>query len=121
MLSPDLVRKHSRFIINNTFPLEVTFFGNNSEEATVRCTVTETHVDYDEEGTRVYALNAKITVSEQDLIDAGYTVRNAKNQVSMLKHKVHYTIGGIPRTAVIEEHIPDNTFGVIPLRIAYYE
>lgn len=65
-------------------------------------------------GAPVNSKAASVVVSEAALVAAGYTVRNASNEVYLRKHKVTWTdSSGTEWTYSIAENIPDETLGLI--------
>lgn len=65
-------------------------------------------------GLSVNAKNAHISVVESVLIDAGYTTRNANNEIDLKDHKVEFTdASGMNYKFLIDEAMPSETFGLI--------
>lgn len=68
----------------------------------------------DTTGNFINAKKAHISVSEGALVDAGYPVRNAKNEVDMFGDKVSVMdSAGIQCEYQIRETYPDETVGLI--------
>lgn len=68
----------------------------------------------DSDGMPINSKNAHISILESDLVEAGYQVRNQKNEVNLLNHRVIYADStGNERTYVIKEWMPDETVGLI--------
>lgn len=67
-----------------------------------------------ENGNPVNSKNAHVTLPEKILVDLGYVVRNASNEVSLIGHKIEYTdSAGILCKFRINETFPDETLGAI--------
>lgn len=69
----------------------------------------------DTDGNAVSSKNVHITVSEALLVAAGYPVRNAKNEVDLIDHKIKYadSSGNGLQEYVILQAFPDETVGII--------
>ena len=79
------------------------------------------HLTIDTDGSNTNTMNAHCTVSESLLTDAGYTVRNAQNEVDMKDHLVKYIDStGIEGEYVIKQCFPDETVGVITFILGDY-
>ena len=67
-----------------------------------------------ETGLPVNSLNAHVSVHEQVLIDAGYTTRNDRGQVSLKNHRVTLSYAsGTSQTFLINQVWPNDTTGLI--------
>lgn len=93
------------------FGVPVLFVSPLSESITVNCLPSNHHTGFDSDGTRVNSKMASIAVSEQLLIDEGYTYRNAKNEITFKDHII--TLEGVKFVA--REWFPDETVGLIIL------
>ena len=90
------------------------FDDGNGSIVTVNGLYVEHHMDVDEQGNKVIGKNGRVTVSEQTLIDAGYTVRDSNNDVDLKNHKVsvNHQNGSVVKYRI--EYIqPDETLGLI--------
>ena len=73
---------------------------------------------FDSDGNQVNTSNAHVTIDEDILIATGYPYRNAKKEVSMLKHKISYKDStGTVRNYQVRENLPDDNLGLIYLVI----
>lgn len=88
----------------------------------IRGLVMKHHLSFGTDGQAVNSMNAHITISESDLVAGSYPVRNAKNEVSLHKHKVTYTDSAeLEKTYLIIQAFPDETVGVITCILANHE
>lgn len=71
------------------FGVSMDFVAPTSETATIMGWTSKHHVAFDTEGNQVNSKTANITLSEQDLTNAGYPVRNNQGEVSMRNHLVY--------------------------------
>lgn len=79
------------------------------------------YLKYDTDGQVVNGKNSHVTFAEKDLVDAGYTVRNAKGLVSLDKHKVTFAnSNGVSTKHIIIESFPDETLGIITCILGTY-
>ena len=75
---------------------------------------TKHFVNFDSDGLPINTKNVHICVSESDLIALTYPVRNAKEEVSLLNHKVVFKDStGTDRSYKINENYPDEVLGLI--------
>lgn len=75
---------------------------------------TKHHLGIDTDGNQVNTKNTHIAISEQVLIDLGYPVRNANQEVFLRDHKVLVKDStGVLKSYVIREWFPDETIGLI--------
>lgn len=74
------------------------------------------HLSFDSDGNQVNTKIARITVDEDVLVQNGFTVRNAKGEVDLLKYKVIFKdSSGVDRGYSVRESFPDENFGLIML------
>ena len=74
------------------------------------------HLSFDTDGLPVNAKNAHCCIDEQVLLDAGYPVRNAKQEIALRNHRVSFKdSSGIVKNYVVKDNQPDETFGLITL------
>jgi hypothetical protein len=100
----------------NEFAFPVVFVSPDSPPttATVNCTGTRHHNDFDNEGAPRIGRQASITVAEGLLTAAAYPVRNGNNEVNLKNHKCTWTdSAGISRTYFINKWMPDERLGLI--------
>lgn len=75
---------------------------------------TKHHINFDSDGLPVNTKNVHICISEDDLVAAEYPVRNAKQEVALLKHIVVFKDStGNDKHYQINETFPDETLGLI--------
>lgn len=75
---------------------------------------TKHFINFDSDGLPINTKNVHICISEDDLAALTYPVRNAKNEVSLLNHKVVFKDStGLDRAYKINENYPDETLGLI--------
>jgi hypothetical protein len=83
---------------------------------------TKHHLGIDTEGNQVNTKNTHIAISEQVLIDLGYPVRNANEEVFLRDHKVLAKDStGVLKSYVIREWLPDETIGLIVCILGDYQ
>lgn len=78
-------------------------------------------INYDENGAPINSKNAHICISETDLTEKGFYVRNKNEEVNMLRYivSVKDSSGGTKEYEVIEQH-PNETMGLIVLILGDY-
>lgn len=105
----------------NGFGIDVTFTALDSTTATVKAIHTKHHLGIDTDGAQMNSKTAHVAVSEESLILAGYTVRNIKGEVEMLRHKVDVVDStGIVKHYQVRECYPDETVGLIVCILSDY-
>lgn len=98
----------------NDFAVSVTFFAPNESEATINCLAVKHHLDFDSEGNSVSTKTARISFSEQLLVNADYPVRNTNGEVNLMSHKVTWADStGVEKTYLIKEWFADEALGFI--------
>jgi len=71
-------------------------------------------INFDSDGNSINSKSAHIGVSEDDLTELGYTIRNGNNEVSLYNHRVSAKDStGVLKEYVIKEWFPDETLGLI--------
>lgn len=101
---------------------ELLVFTNNLGDAVpVNGMYIEHHVSVDEQGNNVIGKNGRVTVSESELLGAGYVVRNADGDVDLKNHliTVNHQNGSLV-TYRIEYFTPDETLGLIVCYLGDY-
>lgn len=79
------------------------------------------HLAFDTDGQPVNSKVAHVTISEADLLAAGFTVRNTSNEVAMRTVLISFAdSAGIVRTYTVKENYADETLGVIVLNLGNY-
>lgn len=90
--------------------------------ANVRGLAMKHHLSFNTDGQMVNSKNTHITISESDLVELNYPIRNTKSEVSLHLHKVTYTdSSGTDATYLIIQSFPDETLGVITCILGDYE
>lgn len=111
-----------RFSTGGGFEVDLTFeTPSGSVTKTVQGIGMKHHLSVDSEGVNVNQLNAHITVSENELIDAGYPVRNGSDIVDLKDHKLRYADStGVEKEYLIKQTYPDETVGMITCILGEY-
>jgi hypothetical protein len=112
----DLARRDSRrFITQGGFEVEISISTPDGlTSLDLKGFATKHFINFDTDGLPVNSKNVHINISETDLSDALYPVRNARNEVSLLNHLVSYKDStGVSRNFAIKENFPDETLGLI--------
>lgn len=82
---------------------------------------TKHHINFDSDGNQINSKNVHICISESDLVANSYPVRNAKNEIFLLKHLVSFPdSSGVVKNYVVRENYPDETLGLIVLILGDY-
>lgn len=119
----DQIRKDvERFVSNiGDFAVNATFTDNAYNNATISCLYTRHSTKIDGEGSPVNSKNASVCVSEQKLLDAGYTTRNDENELDMYGHFVSFIDStGVNKKCKIIEQLPDESVGLIVFILSDY-
>ena len=112
----DLARKDFQGITeSDDWASDVTLNDRTNPEQILKAWASKHHFGIDPEtGLAISTLQVYVRFSEQTLVDAGFTVRNANKEVAMLGWKVSYTdSSGNLRTYQIDNTRPDETVGQI--------
>lgn len=79
------------------------------------------HLSISEQGTVVNSRNARVTISELELIAQGFPVRDSNNRVALKNCMVTWTdISGIQATYTIREQYPNEVTGLIVCQLGEY-
>ena len=79
------------------------------------------HITFDTEGNPVNSKVAHVTISEATLVAAGFSPRNASNEVAMRLVLVSFAdSAGITRIYTVKENFADEMLGVIVLTLGNY-
>lgn len=117
-------RDYRRHIVKGGFQTSITFTNpSTSQVATIQGLAMKHHFTVDNEGTAVSSMNAHITVSEDELTEAPYVVRNATtNELAIKGHIIEYIDStGVSKSYKISETYPDETLGIIYILLQYYD
>lgn len=111
-----LARRDAKFFVTNGGFEESITITTPTNDMTVSLTgfATKHWINFDSDGNPINSKNAHISFDEKILIDANYPLRNAKGEVSLLKHIVAYPDStGVVKKYVVRESFPDETLGLI--------
>lgn len=93
-----------------------------NETADIVGLATKHHLGIDSDGVPINTKNTHVSVSEQLLIDAGYPVRDAEDEVAMLRHRVKFEDStGTEKEYAIQEMFPDETVGILTFILGDFE
>jgi len=108
---------------SNHWGVEMTFTAPTAETVTFNGLHVRHNTRYDQEsGALVSGRNASVTVSESELTDASYPVRDADDDVSLLNHRVSVADSTTTvREYVIREWFPDEKLGIIVCILGDFE
>lgn len=107
-------------ILTNTdeFANPVIFTPPGGQPVTVNGLCIKHNLKFDEFGNAVSSKTERTTISEPALIAAGYTVRNAANEVALIGHKITWTdVMNITWSYIIAQNIAGETNGIIVLTL----
>ena len=113
-------RTDAKNIINAIgFQLDIEIFNpDKSLSVSVKGWGVKHSLSFDTDGNQTNSKTARVTVYEQDLIDAGMVVRNAKKDVTMDKYKVIFKdSSGEDKKYSVRETFPNENLGVIVLML----
>lgn len=103
------------------FGIDMIFTAPTSETATITGISSVIHLGVDTDGNMVNAKKAHISFSEKFLIDAGYPVRNAQNQVDLVGHIIQVKDSAqILRKYQMQNIFPNETVGLITCTLEDY-
>lgn len=111
-----LARRDAKFFVTNGGFEESITMTTPTLDRTISLTgfATKHFINFDSDGLPVNSKNVHICIDENILISKSYPLRNAKGEVSLLKHIVSYPDStGIIKKYVIRDHFPDETLGLI--------
>lgn len=104
------------------FGTSITFMASDYEQATINGLHVRHWLKLDTDGAAVNTLNARVTVSEDSLLDAGYPVRNDEDEIDLNDHLVNAEDdGGVMRYYKVKQVFPDHTTGMIVVELAEYQ
>lgn len=110
----DQAIKDAQSFVNRDFGVPTVFVAPTLETATVNSWTTKHHVGFDADGNQINSKTANVTVSEQDLTNAGYPVRDANGEVNMKGHLV--TVKDSTQATEqfkVAQYYPDERLGLI--------
>lgn len=104
------------------FATPVTFAKpGNIGEVTVNAITNKIMVDIEGNGSSTVSERTTVAVHENTLVDAGYTVRDANQDVAMTSDLVTMTVFGQAKNYIIKYQIPDQKFGCLVFVLEAYE
>jgi hypothetical protein len=107
---------------SNDWAVSISFVAPKGEMATINGLHTKHHLGVDTDGNMVNSKKAHVSFSEKFLTDAGYPVRNAKQEVDLKGHLVSVKDStGIVKQYVMLSWFPDETIGLIACILEDYE
>jgi hypothetical protein len=112
----DIARKDIALITSDLsgFGESVTLENPQTQEIEITGLHSKHHLGIDTDGARVNSKNAHISFSEQNVIDAGLTIRNNSGEVNLKGWKVRCKDStGYVKLYVIREWFPSETTGLI--------
>jgi len=112
----DIARRDAqRYVTTGGFADEITLTTpSNDKTITISGLASKHFINFDSDGNSINSKNAHITISETVLKDNSYPVRNARDEVTLIKHKVAVKDStGDVKNYVILENFPDETLGLI--------
>lgn len=114
----DLFRRDAKFFLTQgsvNIPIKM-FNPNKSIEIDLTGWGDKHHLSFDTDGNQVNSKIVKITVTEKDLVDKGFSVRDANGNVNLLKYKVQFKDSSeVLRSFNVREVFPNENFGIIVL------
>jgi hypothetical protein len=112
----DIARKDIALITSDLsgFGESVALENPQTQEIEITGLHSKHHLGIDTDGARVNSKNAHISFSEQNVIDAGLTIRNNSGEVNLKGWKVRCKDStGYVKLYVIREWFPSETTGLI--------
>lgn len=111
-----------RFTSEGGFETPITFTPpSGGSSVTINGLAIKHHISIDTDGVNTGSMNAHLTISESELDDAGYPIRDANNVVNMKNHLVKYTDStGVEGEYIIKQVLPDETVDVITFILGEY-
>lgn len=83
---------------------------------------TKHWINIDTDGNPVNSKNAHVTIDESQLVELGYPVRNAKEEINLINHIVKYVdSSGVEKSYKVRENFPDEVLGLIVLILGDYK
>ena len=78
----------AKLLTNRDFAIPISFVAPTSETSTINGWTSQHHIDFDTDGNMVNSKKVHVTISESDLTDANYPVRNTYSEVYLKNHLV---------------------------------
>ena len=123
-ISLDKIRRDvKRHVMKGTASTDVTIATPNGSISVDTTGYNGKHwINFDSDGNAINSKSAHICLSESDLVELNYPVRNSNNEVYLSNHRVSSKdSSGLTKEYVIKEWFPDETFGLIVCILGDYE
>lgn len=122
----DIVKRDANFITktDSGFVTPTTFIDlDGVEYGPINAIHTKHHLGFDlQTAQEINTLKSHVDVSEQELIDLNYPLRDSNGDIALAGHKVKASdSNGVEWTYVIEQWFPNNKVGVIVMILGRYE
>ncbi len=111
----DRAIQDAKLITNGDFAVPIVF-SHGGNTANIKGWTTKHHIGFDTDGNMVNSKTVNVTVSESDLTDAGYPVRDTNGEVNLRGHLV--TVKDSTQTTdqfQVSQYFPDERLGLITL------
>jgi len=103
------------------FAVPMTILAPTSETVTFNGLTTEINVDINSDGEVVNSKKATASFSEKYLTDAGYPVRNSRDEVVIKGHRLSVKNStGRVKEYIIQQCFPDETIGLLTCILTDY-
>lgn len=111
----NMVRRDSKRIVSGSgWTIDIVLTDAGGTSYSVKATYKKHWSTMDNDGVPMRGKNATITVSEADLADKGYPVRNDSGEIDMANHTVNFAdSSGDTSDYYIQNTLPDETLGII--------
>lgn len=115
------IRDAKRIVTSGGFNSSVTLTPTTGAGVVVQGVTSRHHIEFDQDGYPINSTNAHVLFSETDLVDKGFTVRNARGEVALDGWLATWTDGtGTARTYKIVQTKPSETLGLIICTVGRY-
>ncbi len=96
------------------FAVDIKLINTTNQIINTKGLHTKIHLAVDTDGNMVNAKKAHISFSEDNIIELGFSIRNAKGEVDLRKWKADVKDStGIVKNYSIQQWFPDETIGLI--------
>lgn len=112
------IRKDIIQYTNNStdFAVNLVFVSPENVELETTGYHTRHHLSIDTDGNLINSRKAHISIAEKNFIDAGYSIRNAKNDVTFTGHFVKVINStSVEVKYIVNQAFPNETIGLITL------
>lgn len=114
----DIVKRDAkRFVTSGGYQVDITISNpDRSKTENITGWAVVHAISFDSDGNQVNTKISRATIDEELLVQKGFTVRNAKGEVALLKFKVSFKdSSGEMRYFNVRENLPDQNLGLIML------